>query len=427
MRRLLIPPLVGLLAVLTIGAAPPSDPLVADQWHLPFVRAFDAWDAGRGNGVVVAVVDTGVQLDHPDLRGTLLPGLDLVEPGTPPDDENGHGTLVAGVIAAQAGNGIGVSGAAPDVRILPVRVLDKDGEGTLDDVAEGIRWSVRNGAQIVNLSLAEAPNLLRGINSLLGSDLQDAIREADEAGVLVVAAAGNEGRSSTPYGSSIPVLVVGGVDRAGDVWTHSNRDQRTLYAPAVEVLSTYTDSTFAKDNGTSFSAPIVSAGAAILRGMGLSKDEARRRLIETAVPMSGNGYGRVDLAAAANIPAPATTPPVAPEVGPAGAGRAEPSSVSTASPETAVGSPSSPGSERMGSAGPAPGPTAPAPAVAGPQVVRAPTGKPDVDFQEALDAVAAPAASPRAGTPWAVGVAAVLLLANVLGLAAVFSRREVTR
>ncbi|MGH3666245.1 MAG: S8 family serine peptidase, partial [Egibacteraceae bacterium] len=122
------------------ASAPTADPLAQRQYHLRTVRALAAWSAGRGAGLVVAVVDTGVALDHPDLAGRLVRGVDLVDRGTRPRDENGHGTLVAGVLAATPGTGEGVAGAAPRARIMPVRVLDARGRGTSDVVAEGIRW-----------------------------------------------------------------------------------------------------------------------------------------------------------------------------------------------------------------------------------------------------------------------------------------------
>ncbi|MDQ3973458.1 MAG: S8 family serine peptidase, partial [Actinomycetota bacterium] len=107
-HRVLVVALVT-FALLSSGAAT-NDPLVGEQYHLQTVRAFDAWQASRGQGMVVAVVDTGVSATHPDLQGRMVGGVDLIEPGTPPDDDNGHGTLVAGVIAANAGNGVGVAG-----------------------------------------------------------------------------------------------------------------------------------------------------------------------------------------------------------------------------------------------------------------------------------------------------------------------------
>ncbi|MEX0658284.1 MAG: S8 family serine peptidase [Egibacteraceae bacterium] len=328
MRRALAWGLV-LLSSLALGAViPPDDPLVPEQWHLPQVGAFDAWALTQGANVVVAVVDTGVDAAHPDLAGRVRGGVDLIEPGTPPDDPNGHGTLVAGVIAAVLGNGVGGVGVAPQASILPVRVLDSGGTGSSEDVAEGVRWATRNGADVINLSLAEAPGLTGGSGGIIGSDVETAIAEAHAAGVVVVAASGNEGRATTPYAPQTPVIVVGASDRQSRAWPHSNRDARTLFAPGVEIISTYIQGGYARADGTSFAAPVVSGGAAILRSAGRTPQQVRELLFATARPGPG-GAGVVDLAAAATAvstaegapppapPPPPPPPPPAPEPVPA--------------------------------------------------------------------------------------------------------------
>ncbi|WP_108665439.1 S8 family serine peptidase [Euzebya rosea] len=319
-----------LAALLLVAAAPPNDPLVSQQPHLTVVGAFDAWDVRRGEGAVVAVLDTGVDLDHPDLAGRLVEGIDLVEPDTPPDDPQGHGTIVAGVIAAVAGNGRGVAGVAPQAMVMPIRVLDAEGRGTSDVVAAGIRHAVEQEVQVINLSLAEVqsddgegedegisrPPGLPGVSLVQDREVLLAIEEANEAGILVVAAAGNDGRSSTPYDEDVPVVVVGATDNDDVVWEESNHDDRTLFAPGVAILSTWSDGRYARSDGTSFATPIVAAGAAMLMGAGVSAEDATTRLVETAVPLEDDqqqpvGLGRVDLAAAVQgvEPAPPTTPP----------------------------------------------------------------------------------------------------------------------
>ncbi|MGH8887639.1 MAG: S8 family serine peptidase [Egibacteraceae bacterium] len=312
----------ALLVLAPLGAAAPSDPLAPQQWHLAEVGAAAAWGGGRGGGVVVAVLDTGVDLEHPDLRDRLVEGVDLVDEGTVPDDPQGHGTLVAGIIAATAGNGQGVAGVAPSARLMPVRVLDAEGRGTPATVAAGIRWAADHGASVINLSLADAvthdgagASGRRGAEGLVDAQVEQAIRAAAEAGVLVVVAAGNDGRDAVPYREDLPVLVVGATDRSDHVWPRSNRDARVLFAPGVEILSTWNGGRYAKADGTSFAAPIVAAGAAILRGQGLAAGQARARLVGAAVRV-GSGLGRVDLAAAVTgVPAPpavSATQPTAP-------------------------------------------------------------------------------------------------------------------
>jgi subtilisin family serine protease len=324
-----VPLIVALLALPLLGAAAPSDPLASQQWHLTKVGAAVAWDGGRGGGVVVAVIDTGVDLDHPDLRDRLVQGIDLVDEGTPPDDPQGHGTLVAGIIAADADNGQGVAGIAPRARIMPVRVLDDEGRGTPATVAAGIRWAADHGASVINLSLAEAVVHdgagigRRGAEGLVDVQVEQAIQAAAKAGALVVAAAGNDGRDAVPYRDSLPVLVVGATDRTDHIWSRSNRGAQVLFAPGVEILSTWNKGRYAKVDGTSFATSIVAAGAAILRGQDLSAGQTRARLVGSAVQV-GSGLGRIDLAAAVTgVPA-AETPqspvePVKPIASAAGA------------------------------------------------------------------------------------------------------------
>ena len=289
-----------LLVLILLAAGAPDDPLVDRQWHLRRVRAFDAWERFRGGGQIIAVLDTGVDDEHPDLKGRLVRGIDLVDRGTAPDDPNGHGTFVAGIAAAATNNGKGVAGTAPRAMIMPVRVLDTDGMGSSDVVAEGIRWATREGATVINLSLADVPGQKRSPTSLITTDVELAIRQAALDGVVVVAAAGNEGDESTPYSRDLPALVVGATTRDDTVWRHSNYDDRTLFAPGVEIISTYVGEPYASADGTSFATPIVSAGAALLLQWGKDDEETRKRLLDTARPV-GEGRGRVDIAAALGV------------------------------------------------------------------------------------------------------------------------------
>lgn len=312
-------PLVGvvlavvLFALPAAAAPPPNDPLVPQQTHHPVVGTFDAWDVRRGEGAVVAVLDTGVDLDHPDLTGRLVEGIDLVDRGTPPDDPQGHGTIVAGIIVATADNGRGVAGVAPQARVMPIRVLDERGRGTSDVVAEGIRHAIAQQVEVINLSLAEVRSADDRLQLSLVRDpaVRDAIDEAAESGIVVVAAAGNDGGTTTPYEADAPLIVVGATTAEDQVWEESNVDDRTLLAPGVDVLSTWFEGRYAKADGTSFATPIVAAGAAMLTGAGMPQEEVVERLVSTAVDV-GAGLGRVDLAAAVQgveaAPTPTTTP-----------------------------------------------------------------------------------------------------------------------
>jgi subtilisin family serine protease len=406
---------LALLAVLTLAAGPTDDPLADRQWHLEQVGAPQAWEHARGEGIIVAVVDTGVDATHPDLAGKTMSGIDLVEPGTPPDDPNGHGTLVAGIIGAVADNGIGVAGTAPAALIMPVRVLDAEGRGTSRVVAEGIRWATRSGAHVINLSLAEAPGQLQNVDLLITSDVEVAIREAAEAGVLVVAASGNEGVSGTPYNADVPVLVVGATGRDDRPWFRSNRDSTTLFAPGVEIVSTYRGHGYALADGTSFAAPVVAAGAALLRQRGLPADRARDVLAGTAVPI-GAGLGRVDLATAmavalAPTPAPvvttAPTPvvePPPPPPPPAEAPLEAPQPIEVVEPPDGATT----------NAGDAPDPP---PAVESLEPVDGHSQPPTPGDEPIARDLAAGSERGRDEPAWPVPVAAGLLAANVLGLA----------
>ena len=289
-----------LLLCLLVAGAPREDPLRDRQYHLRRVRAPEAWDVRRGRDQVIAVIDTGVDLDHPDLVGRLVPGVDLVDRGTRARDENGHGTFVTGLAVANLNNGKGGAGIAPRAKVMPVRVLDEDGEGTSDVVAEGIRWATREGATVINLSLADVPGQDRPATALITTDVELAIRQAAMRGVVVVCAAGNEGKNETPWSNDLPALVVGATDRRDNVWTHSNYDDDTIFAPGVDIISTYIGTPYAAAEGTSFSAPMVSAAAALLLQHGLDDEETRTRLRRTARPV-GEGVGRVDVAAALGV------------------------------------------------------------------------------------------------------------------------------
>ncbi|MPZ74724.1 MAG: S8 family serine peptidase, partial [Nitriliruptorales bacterium] len=183
----------------------PNDPLWDQQWGPKQVNAPDAWAASTGDGTVIAVVDSGVDLTHPDLAGQLVSGAtfvgcaedgpcgdgDWASGGQEAGEPDPHGTHVAGIAAAATDNGVGVAGVAPDAKIMPVKVLGEDG-GTFEEVAAGIRYATDNGADVINLSLGAIPGVqVLEITGLIG-DAKEAIAYANGKGVTVVVAAGNE-------------------------------------------------------------------------------------------------------------------------------------------------------------------------------------------------------------------------------------------
>ena len=240
---------------------PPNDPDYDRQWALPHIQAESAWgEIDELSPVTVAVIDTGVCMTHEDLAGRVLDnGYDFVDNDDDPEDVFGHGCSVAGIIAANIDNGIGIAGFAPNASILPVRVLGPSGSGSMADVAAGIVYAADEGADIINLSLG----------SSIGSQVtKDAVDHAAGKGATVIASAGNSGGSLPGFPARYEnVVAVGAIDRDGQRSSFSNKGG-DIWAPGREVHTTYLDNGYKALNGTSFSAPYVAAMAAVLEGMG---------------------------------------------------------------------------------------------------------------------------------------------------------------
>lgn len=247
-----------------LAIAPPvhaaADPLLAQQWGLFAIGADHVWTTTTGQGVIVAVVDSGSG-PHPDLAENLLPGRSIIGTVESQDgrdiDASGHGTHVAGIIAAVANNGIGGSGVAPNARILPIQVLDQAGQGDARDVAAGVRFAADNGARVINLSLGGATE---------SSSLTQAITYANDKGVLVVAAAGNGGAADKPkWPASLDLtLAVTAVDQANNATSFDQRgDYIDLSAPGANIVST-AKGDYVTLSGTSMAAGFVAGAAALL-------------------------------------------------------------------------------------------------------------------------------------------------------------------
>jgi subtilisin family serine protease len=336
---------VPLLAPAT-ARAKGDDPYAPAQWGLRAIGAQAAWTVSTGVGVVVAVIDTGVDGGHPDLQGRILPGRDFVEDDGDPSDDNGHGTLIAGIVAANTSNGVGVASVAPGARVLPVRVLDREGSGTSDDVVEGIRWAVDNGAQVINLSLAQesgggSAGLIVPPSLLRDPSVDAAIREAAGAGATVVVAAGNSsdgGDPETAYDATVPgVLVVGASTSTGTRAAYSNYGAGLdLLAPGggrdddatdracdqrTSIISTWWNpfdqrSDYGGGCGTSMAVGFVSGVAALSAALGMSNVEATERILGTArdagAPGADDKTGAGILDAARAVGARAAGPAAAP-------------------------------------------------------------------------------------------------------------------
>ena len=245
---------------------PVSDPLSRDQWSLNAIGAPGVWGVipPDSEPVVVAVIDSGVCSAHPDLVGRIVPGRDFVDFDDDPEDTVfGHGCAVSGIIAANANNGIGVVGIAPNARIMPLRVLDNQGLGTYSTIAQAILYATDHGASIINLSLA-GPNE--------SAIVSEAIEYAAERGVTLVAATGNRGEQRVWFPASHPaVIAVGSIDQSLAMSAFSNDGPtRDVLAPGRNILSTSIDGGYAPVTGTSFAAPHVAAAVAVSKALGVS-------------------------------------------------------------------------------------------------------------------------------------------------------------
>lgn len=274
--------------------APPNDYFFPAQWALARVKALDAWSVYPGSygggGAPVAIVDTGVDASHPDLAGRVAGGA-ICLTGTclagPPVDDNGHGTLGAGIAAATANNGIGVAGLSPGSPIVPVKVLDAAGSGTYAAIAAGIIWAADSGARALNLSLT---------GPAFSQTLCDAVTYAASKGALVAAAAGNLGSSAPVYPAGCPGAV--GVaatdqDELAPSWSNTGSPNVFVSAPGVAVHTTYLKGGYALATGTSMSTSFVAGLGGLLFGQapGRSVADVRRIIASTADKVGGAAYG----------------------------------------------------------------------------------------------------------------------------------------
>lgn len=323
------------------AAYAPTDPLVASQWYLTANRTFDSWVEPPALAPVrVAVVDSGIDRSNPEFRGRIAAARSFV--GGTPDDEQGHGTIVAGLIAANVGDGVGIAGSSPSAQLLVAKVVTKDGTVPVEAEARAIRWAAEAGARVINVSLGGLRDPTAPDRDTASTLERDAVAYAVSRGALVVAAVGNGDQApSEPwrfasYPAALPhVLGVGAVTRRGTVPAFSNRDPRYLdiVAPGEDVLSVFplaltaqsldcveqgttacAPGEYRRPEGTSFAAPQVAAAAATLFALrpDLRPEQVRTILERTAVdvrPVDGcgqctigrdalSGFGRLDVAAA---------------------------------------------------------------------------------------------------------------------------------
>lgn len=237
----------------------PNDAVVGQQWALTNIQAFEAWDITTGGEIVIAVLDTGVDGGHPDLSGKVLSGYNAITRDANAADDNGHGTAVSGLIAANTDNGIGIAGMCWGCKILPVKVLNSRGSGNDAAVARGIRWAVDNGARVINMSLGGSED---------SQVLREAVGYALSRNVLIIASSGNERQEGNApnYPAAYPGVVAVGATGNTDVVTgfSNTGDFVALTAPGVGLWTTLPGGRYGPPNGTSFSSPYVAGTAGLV-------------------------------------------------------------------------------------------------------------------------------------------------------------------
>ncbi|MEA2451450.1 MAG: thermitase [Actinomycetota bacterium] len=279
-----------------MGGGRPNDPLLDLQWPLRKVDAFKAWKYEESkNKVVVGVIDTGVDQSHPDLQKRLVDGFDFVAHDTDPYDDNGHGTHVSGIIAANVSNRVGIAGLSRGAQILPLKACTADGACGLFEIYGALVDGVRLGAEVINMSLGGA-----GECSSIDQTVYDYVRQL---GVLVVVAAGNSGQDKNPVitpASCNFTLAVGAVDKHSRKAPFSSfGDFVDIAAPGVEVWSTLPPLVslltehigYGAESGTSMASPFVAAAAASLKGLhpDWTPEQIEQRLLESAVDAGKKG------------------------------------------------------------------------------------------------------------------------------------------
>lgn len=259
-------------------------------WGVDRIDAEKIWTTTTGDPIKVAVIDTGIDLRHPDLLSNIKGGYNAINPRKSPNDDNGHGTHVAGTMAAIK-NTIGVVGVGPKINLYAVKVLGSSGSGYLSDVIEGLDWAIANGMQVVNMSLGTSSNVL---------SFKEAIQRVNAAGIVQVAAAGNNG-GAVNYPAAYPeVIAVSAVDNKDKIASWSSRGSEIdLAAPGVSIYSTYRGSTYKTLSGTSMASPHVTGVAALVLTQAAKCDtdlngscsptEVQQRLEATAEDLGASG------------------------------------------------------------------------------------------------------------------------------------------
>ncbi|MCM3293593.1 S8 family peptidase [Paenibacillus sp. MER 180] len=264
-------------------------------WGVKHIKAPQAWSTTTGYRVHIGVIDTGADFHHPDLRHSLTRGINLIQRGLPPHDDNGHGTHIAGTIAA-ANQMYGIIGVAPRAIIHPVKAFDENGAAFVSDIIQGIDWCVRHGMNIINMSFGMKTR---------SKSLLTAVTNAYNAGVTVVASSGNDAkRKSIDYPARyLQTISVGATDRIRKIASFSNRGRYVdIYAPGDKIVSAWIKGKYHEMSGTSMATSHVSGAIALLLAMkpGLKPGEIKTLLRRSASPMrsrntTSRSLGEIDV------------------------------------------------------------------------------------------------------------------------------------
>ena len=226
------------------------------DWGLHTIMAPVAWEKTKGEGIKVAILDTGIDLNHPDLITNIKKTANFTRSHRGVEDVQGHGTHVAGIVAG-VDNDRGIIGVAPHAEIYAAKVLGDNGSGSYEDIIEGIEWARKNKVDIINMSL--------GTHIKPPKKFHDAIKRAYEDGIILIAATGNENTKVGYPAKYDEVLAVSAIDRDFERANFSNYGLKNeIIAPGVDILSTYRNGKYAKLSGTSMATPIITGAAALL-------------------------------------------------------------------------------------------------------------------------------------------------------------------
>ncbi len=265
-------------------------PLQQIPWGIDRIDAEKVWGITTGDPIKVAIIDTGIDLNHPDLKDNIKEGMNTINPRKTYNDDNGHGTHVAGIVAA-LDNTIGVVGVGPKIDLYIVKSLNAAGSGYLSDIIEGLEWAIQKRVQVINMSLGTPVDV---------PSFREAVKKVYNAGILQVAAAGNEG-GAVNYPAAYPeVIAVSATDQNDQIASWSSRGPEIdLAAPGVSIYSTYKGSSYKTLSGTSMAAPHVAGVAALILSVPekcdydtnniCSPSEIKQKLEETAEKL-GDSY-----------------------------------------------------------------------------------------------------------------------------------------